>query len=120
MQLNHSLDHYWESVRSKVCIKCVDGDRQGYCRVSGEYVCGLSAYFPRIVETVLQVSSNSIEPYVEALRKNVCAHCLHQSPDGTCSFRSNIDCGLDRYFPLIVEAIEDIHCRVDSSTKEVG
>jgi hypothetical protein len=61
-----------------------------------------------MVETVLSVKSDTMEPYIDALRKNVCAHCKHQSPDGTCMFRSNIDCGLDRYFPLIVEAIEGL------------
>ncbi|MBM2841002.1 MAG: hypothetical protein HW412_1530 [Bacteroidetes bacterium] len=61
-----------------------------------------------------------MEPYIEALRKNVCADCLHQSPDGTCSFRSNVDCGLDRYFPLIVEAIEELHERQSSPLHTKG
>ena len=104
-----TLDEYWDAVRAKVCVKCIDGDGLGNCRLTGEYACGLSVHFPRIVDTVLSVSSSSMEPYIEALRVNVCSNCLHQSPDGTCTFRSNVDCGLDRYFPLIVEAIEGLH-----------
>jgi hypothetical protein len=52
-----------------------------------------------------------MEPYIEALRENVCAYCVHQSPDGRCSFRINLDCGLDRYFPLIVETIEQLQAQ---------
>ncbi len=99
-------DEYWDAVRSRVCVKCIDGDGYGNCRLTGEYACGLSAHFPRIVETVLGVKSDTMDPYIDALRKNVCAHCVHQSPDGRCMFRTNVDCGLDRYFPLIVQAIE--------------
>ncbi len=109
-----SLDDYWEAVRAKVCVKCIDGDGHGTCRLTGAYACGLSVHFPRMVETVLSVESEAMEPFIEALRNNVCTTCLHQSPDGTCSFRSNVDCGLDRYFPLIVETIEELHARQTS------
>lgn len=109
MDSAYTLDDYWDAVRANVCTKCIDGDGHGNCRLTGEYACGLSVHFPRIVETVLSVEGDSMEPYIEALRKNVCAHCVHQSPDGACLFRANVDCGLDRYFPLIVEAIEGLH-----------
>jgi hypothetical protein len=114
-----TLDDYWDAVRTKVCVKCIDGDGIGNCRLSGELECGLKLHFPRIVDTVLSVKSDNMEPYIEVLRRNVCANCLHQSPDGTCSFRSNVDCGLDRYFPLIVVAIEEMHSHPLSTTKEV-
>lgn len=111
MNSPYSLDDYWDAVRAVVCTKCIDGDGHGNCRLTGSYACGLSAHFPRIVETVLSVKSDTMDPYIDALRKNVCANCMHQSPDGTCLFRSNVDCGLDRYFPLIVVAIEELHQR---------
>ena len=62
----------------------------------------------QIVETIHSVKSDKMEPYIEALRRNVCVYCKHQSPDGKCTFRVNLDCGLDRYFPLIIEAIEEV------------
>lgn len=101
------LDEHWQAVSARVCVKCIDGDADGNCRLSGVDQCGLKLHFPRIVETVLSVKSDRMEPYIEALRKNVCAYCVHQSPDEKCTFRANVDCGLDRYFPLIVEAIEE-------------
>lgn len=102
------LDDYWEAVSTRVCVKCVDSDGQGHCRLSADLDCGLKVHFPKIVETVLSVKSNRIEPYIEALRANVCHTCIHQSPDGTCSLRKGADCGLDRYFPIIVESIEQL------------
>lgn len=90
-------------------MKCIDGDGHGFCRLRGEEECALKAYFPRIVESILAVQADRIEPYIESLRKNVCAFCRHQRPDGTCSFRVQLDCGLDRYFPLVIEAIEEVH-----------
>ena len=102
------LDKYWRAVQSRVCVKCIDGDGHGNCRLSSEDACGLKLHFPRIVETVLAVQSNTIEPYIEALRQHVCAECKHQSADGTCTIRTHVDCGLDRYFPLVIEAIEEV------------
>lgn len=102
------LERYWDAVRRTVCRKCVDSDGHGNCRLTGEEECGLKLHFPKIVQTVLSVKSNSLELYVEALRQNVCAYCKHQSPDGRCMFRGRLDCGLDRYFPMIVEAIEEV------------
>lgn len=114
------LDKYWQAVQQRVCAHCVDSDGLGNCRLSSEDACGLKLHFPRIVETVLAVKSNTIEPYIEALRQNVCADCRHQSPDGTCAFRSNRDCGLDRYFPLVIEAIEGVRLQTENTIEERG
>jgi hypothetical protein len=50
-------------------------------------------------------------PYEEELRKRVCFHCKNQTSDGRCSLRENVECTLDRYFPLIVEVIEETQMR---------
>ena len=105
------FESYWTAVQEKVCSKCIDSDRFGSCRLTSGEECGLKLHFPRIVETVLAVKSTRSEPYLEALRQNVCAHCKNQSPDGTCSYRMNLDCGLDRYFPLVIEALEEADAR---------
>lgn len=105
------LQQYWQTVCEKICVKCIDGDGYGNCRLTGVEECGLKLHFPKIVETVLSVKSDTMELYIEALRKNVCANCKHQSPEGKCMFRANVDCGLDRYFPLVVEVIEEVNAR---------
>jgi hypothetical protein len=111
--MEHTLDEYWIAVQRKVCLKCIDGDGHGDCRLGTVEECALKAYFPKIVETVLAVRSSNIEPYVQGLRHNVCGDCRHQSTDGTCMLRNQVDCALDRYFPMVAEAIEEVHSRTD-------
>jgi hypothetical protein len=114
------LDKYWQAVQGRVCRKCVDGDGHGNCRISDQEECGLKLHFPRIVETVLSMRSSTLEPYVNALRQNVCTHCQHQLPDGTCKVRADIDCGLDRYFPMVIEAIEGARSQTENAIESSG
>lgn len=102
------LDEYWEEIERRVCRKCIDSDGYGICRLTDAEECGLKVHLPQMVETVLSVKSDNLEVYIEALRRNVCANCKNQSPDGKCMFRAQVDCGLDRYFPIVVEAIEEV------------
>lgn len=106
------LEQYWEAVREKVCANCIDSDGFGNCRLSGIQECGIKMHFPRIVDAVLSVKSERIDTYVEVLRRIVCTECRNQSADGRCSLRDHIDCGLDRYFPLVVEAIEEVQAKL--------
>lgn len=115
-----ALEQYWSAVQDRVCVNCIDSDGHGNCRLSGEEECGLKVHFSKMVETVLSVQSDRLEPYVDALRNNVCLSCRHQSPDGFCMIRSHLDCGLDRYFPLVVEVIEDVRSTVRVTPKASG
>ena len=73
--------------------------------------CQVRRFLPEIVNIINTTQSDSIEPYVNALRKTVCVKCEHAKPDGSCEERRKIDCCLDRYFPLVVEAIEEVYER---------
>ncbi|MBI4535684.1 MAG: hypothetical protein HY708_05350 [Ignavibacteriae bacterium] len=115
-----NLDRYWRAVQQAVCVKCIDSDGAGTCRLSNDDACGLRAHFSKIVESVLSVRSDTLEPYLEALRNNVCAHCKHQSPDGKCMVRGQLDCGLDRYFPLVIDAIESACAELDETPEAFG
>jgi biotin carboxylase len=100
-------EEYWEALQRKICVKCVDGDGSGSCLIAPGSDCAMKTHFPQIIETVNSVFSPSVEPYVEQLRKKVCAVCTGQSSEGSCRLRSETDCALDRYFPLIVQVIEE-------------
>lgn len=102
------MELYEEAVREKVCARCIDGDNLGHCRLSGSQECAVKLYFPSIVRAVLAVQGDKMDPYVESLRNSVCSTCRHRSSDGTCQLSQQLDCGLDRYFPLVVEAIEGV------------
>ncbi|MGB2867867.1 MAG: hypothetical protein WBD36_05410 [Bacteroidota bacterium] len=114
------FNEYWKAVSARVCAKCIDGDSNGYCRLGEGRECGLTAHFPRIVETILSVESDSLEPYVSALRKNVCEKCKEQSADGTCAARKQVDCGLDRYFPMIVDVVQGVRVPLEGTPEAFG
>jgi hypothetical protein len=101
-------DEYWEALQAKVCTRCLDGSGDGNCRIAGDGFCAMKIYLPNIVDVVNSVYSHSVVPYEEQLRKVVCRSCTHQSAAGTCSLRDEVECALDRYFPLIVEVIEEM------------
>jgi biotin carboxylase len=100
-------EEYWEALQQKICAKCIDGDGTGACLIAPGSDCAMKRHFPQIIETVNAVFSPSIEPYVDQLRKKVCAVCTGQSPEGACHVRDETECALDRYFPLIVQVIEE-------------
>ena len=102
------MNPLWEAVRLQVCRKCIDGDSHGNCRLPAEESCSLATYFPNVVELVSRVKSNSITSYVEALRSDICEHCSHRRPDNVCKKREDLECALDRYYPLIVEKIDSM------------
>jgi hypothetical protein len=61
-----------------------------------------------VVQAIQSVNSDDIQPYIEAIRRNVCSVCEDQSQDGTCETRRRVQCSLDAYLLLVVDAIEDV------------
>jgi hypothetical protein len=100
-------DEYWAALQAKICVKCVDGNGSGACLIAPGRDCALRTHFDKIIAAVNAVYSHSVTPYVDELRKNVCASCAGQTPGGSCSLRDETECALDRYFPLIVQVIEE-------------
>ncbi len=103
------IEKYWRAVQNTVCKVCIDSDAygDGICRISEMSMCGVKEYFPKIVDIVLSVRSDNMDDYIISLRENICKDC-RQTPDGICELRNSVECALDRYFPLIVQAIESV------------
>ena len=99
---------YLEEVQTRICPKCIDGDGRGNCLIVRGSECAVKRFFPQILDAVWSVCDASIEPYEAALRTRVCGSCTNQSQDGRCAIRDDIECSLDRYFPLIVQVIEEL------------
>ncbi len=112
------ISNYWETVQADVCAKCVDRNGQGECGLTGNIECGLKRHFSGVVDSVLSVRSEELGPYVAALREKVCASCDQQSKDGECHLRTSIDCGLDRYLPMIIESIEKFRPKSNATFTE--
>lgn len=109
--MNHAeYSRCLEAIRLKVCPVCIGQAGDGTCDVSFQETCAIERFLPEIVETAMTVNSEKVDDYIAALRASVCRACR---PNGEleCSARSTADCALDRYFVLIIEAIEEIFLR---------
>jgi hypothetical protein len=96
----------WDEVAMSVCSICVD-HANGACRLRDPDDCTLRSRFGEVVAAVSSVHDERFGPYVIALRERVCSDCRHQLPLGRCNVRDGVGCALDRYYALVIEAIED-------------
>ncbi len=107
----NSMQHderYLQEIRQRVCAKCIDRTPTGLCVTSTYDSCAINKYLPEIIDIVLTTGGDDLDAYVARLREKVCAVCQHQSPDGRCDVRDDVECALDRYFPIVVEAIQEV------------
>lgn len=107
-----SFEEYWEVIQTRICRKCGDGDGKGGCAISRSGKCAIREYFPLIVNAVNRVSSDRVKDYVSELKGIVCAQCANETADGRCALRVGAGCALDRHFPLIIEAIDEVNQRL--------
>ncbi|MBZ5617144.1 MAG: hypothetical protein LAQ69_00225 [Acidobacteriia bacterium] len=54
------------------------------------------------------MESDDINQYLQAIRRNVCSVCIDQARDGSCETRQRVECALDAYLLLVVDAIEEV------------
>ncbi|HEY5615788.1 MAG TPA: hypothetical protein VIL52_07165 [Bacteroidota bacterium] len=106
------MERYWTEIQKKICPKCIDGDRKGNCLLPVGETCPLKVYLSEIVTTIANTKSDAYAAYMNSLRRNVCIMCESQHADGTCSKRSDLECALDRYFPLVIMIVEDVKQRM--------
>lgn len=101
------MEHYWNAIRTRVCSKCIDGDRRGGCLLPADQSCALREFLPQVVQTVHALNSDSFDDYVGSLRVNVCSQCSGQKAEGLCVRRDSVECPLDRYYALVIQVIEE-------------
>jgi hypothetical protein len=100
------FEEYWDSISERVFARCVDEkDGAGNVRLTDEAQCTIKRFLPEIVNIVKTIQSDRLDPYIDALHQKVCVKCEFAKPNGSCEQRERADCCLDRYFPLVVEAI---------------
>ncbi len=108
------IERYWDEIHRSVCEKCIDSGGEGECRIDPAIGCALRTYLPLIVAAVNRVKSDMVADYVAELRGIVCAQCVHQAEGGRCSVRDGVDCALERYFPLVIEAVERVNHEIET------
>lgn len=100
---------YEAAVTNHVCHHCIDFGEDNMCHGhDGEPQCVVIKNLKEIVYIAKSVNSDQIDPYIKVLRDRVCAHCDNSHGEGSsCERRNELECCLDRYFPLILQAIEE-------------
>jgi hypothetical protein len=70
-----------------------------------------------LVLLALKINSKELGPYQAAVRQRICDICPNPDPVGKCLVREQMDCALDRYLPLVLEAVEKVRIEIDSEGK---
>ena len=102
------LERYRQAIQTRVCSHCADRDARGYCSLTADHECGILHHLEAIVDVVHSTHSLKLEDYIRILRERVCAHCENEKPDGSCKLRTEVECEIDRFFEIVVEAIEEV------------
>jgi hypothetical protein len=94
-------------IRNRICGICSDRTASGDCGLSEPAHCALFRLFPEVARAIQSVHSDDIQPYIDAIRHNVCSICAEQDAAGDCESRQQVRCALDAYLLPVVEAIEE-------------
>jgi hypothetical protein len=105
--MDRSLVELESIVRNRICQVCTERTVDGQCGLEEPSSCALFRLFPQVAQAIQSVKSDDIQQYVEAIRRNVCTVCADQARDGSCETRQQVQCSLDAYLLLVVEAIEE-------------
>jgi hypothetical protein len=105
--MERSLAEVEAIVRDKICSVCSDRTAHGDCGLEQPSACALFRLFPEVAKAIQSVQSDDINDYIQAIRLGVCSVCHEQTADGNCEARRQVQCALDEYPLLIVDAVEE-------------
>ncbi len=94
-------------VRNRICGVCSDRKTDGACGLEEPAGCALFRLFPQVVSAIQSTHSDRLDDYINAIRRDVCSVCTAQENDASCGLRQQVQCALDAYLLLVVEAIEE-------------
>jgi hypothetical protein len=105
--MDRSFEELEAIIRNRICSVCTERTTEGQCGLETPSSCALFRLLPQVAQAIQTVNSNEIHQYIEAIRRNVCSVCQEQAQDGSCEARQQVQCALDAYLILVVEAIEE-------------
>ena len=105
--MDRTLAELEDLVRNRICGVCSDRKTDGTCGLEQPGQCALFRLFPQVAQAIQSTHSDNLEEYIGAIRRNVCSICTAQDDDGSCGLRQEVQCALDAYLLLVVEAIEE-------------
>jgi hypothetical protein len=105
--MDRSLAELEAIVRDRICKQCTERTVNGECSLEDPSGCALFRLFPQVAHAIQAVDSDEIGPYIDAIRLEVCSVCQEQTSDAPCEMRRQVQCSLDSYLILVVDAIEE-------------
>src|ERR1019366_4021978 len=95
------LGEYLDEIREDVCSRCVERPPGGPPCVPLGKMCGVELHLENLIDSIHQVRSNRIAPYLDHNRHEICEKCafLHSS---VCP------CPMDYLAILVVKAVEAV------------
>ena len=105
--MERSIAELESIVRNRICPVCTERTAGGDCGLEEPSDCALFRLFPDVARAIQTVQSDDIQQYIDAIRDNVCSKCADQASDGSCETRRQVQCALDAYLLLVVDAIEE-------------
>ena|SRR5579872_2764722 len=106
--MQRSLAEIEVIVRNRICSVCTARTVDGECGLDEPSSCALFRLFPQVAHAIQTVHSDDIQQYVDSIRQHVCTVCVDQASDGSCETRQQVQCALDAYLLLVVDAIEEV------------
>ena len=103
-----SMEQYREAIEKRVAAACMDRTDDGKCNPPEGRVCALEFDIPAVIQAVRAVRSNRIDEYSDSIRNVVCVHCVNRDEHGECYFRDHMECCLDNFLSLVVDAVEEL------------
>lgn len=102
------LTEYLNELRQQVCSRCVERPPGGPpCAPLGKF-CGVEMHLAKLVDSIHQVRSPLIDPYLAHNREQICEVCPFLRT-GICP------CPMDYLSVLIVQAVETVDQRHDAT-----
>ena len=105
--MDRTLAELEELVRNRICTVCSDRKTDGTCGLEDPGTCALFRLFPQVAQAIQSTHSDRMDDYLDAIRRNVCSICNQRESDNSCGLRQEVQCALDAYLLLVVEAIEE-------------
>lgn len=115
--MSRSLVELEAIVRDRICRVCTSRTIHGDCGLENPSSCALFQLFPQVAKAIQSVESDDIQQYVDAIRQQVCTVCADQDAAGSCETRQQVQCALDAYLLLVVDAIEEATGKTFDRTK---
>ena len=106
--MDRTLAELEELVRNRICGVCSDRKMDGTCGLEEPGQCALFRLFPQVAEAIQTYRKRQSSRITSTPSGGTCVRCApRRRSDGSCGLRQQVQCALDAYLLLVVEAIEE-------------